>query len=113
MMLIFHLSSAPPPQVAREFPVFFEIKVLHILEYAGLATLILFAVHNTTKIPFKWEAVFSIMGAYIYGLTDELHQVFVPGRGASLLDAFTNLMAACLAMAVIFYLCRKIFKLSS
>ena len=104
MALIYHLSSAPPPQTARAFPVLFEIKVLHIIEYAGLAALILFAVHNTADLPFKWAAAYSIMLTYIYGLTDELHQVFVPCRGPSLIDPFANLAAAYLAMAAVYYL---------
>ena len=110
MVLIYHLSSAPPPQTARAFPVLFDIKVLHIIEYAGLASLIFFAVHNTAVISYKWGTVYSIMSTYIYGLTDEFHQVFVPGRGASLLDAFTDLIGACLAMGAIYYLRREINK---
>lgn len=112
MALIFHLSSAPPPQTVKGLPVVFDIKASHIIEYALLSLLIFFAVFNTAALDFKWAAAYSVMLTYIYGLTDELHQVFVAGRGPSLIDPFVNLVAACLAMVVVYYLRRKILRRS-
>jgi len=103
MALIFYLSSAPPPQAARLAPQLLDIKFTHIVEYFVLASLIYYAMANTAEIPFKWKAAYTVMLTYVYGLTDELHQAFVQGRGASLIDPFTNLAAACLAVGAVYY----------
>ncbi len=107
MALIYYLSSAPPPQAARMAPQLMDIKFTHIIEYFVLACLIYYAVANTSDISFKWRATYAVMLTYIYGLTDELHQAFVQGRSSSLIDPFTNLAAACLAVAVVYYFKRK------
>jgi len=107
MSLIYYLSSAPPPEAARMAPQLMDIKFTHIIEYFVLASLIYYAIANTAEIPFKWKAAYTVMLTYIYGLTDELHQAFVQGRGSSLIDPFTNLAAACLAVAVVYYFKRR------
>ena len=107
MALIFYLSSAPPPAAARLAPQLLDIKLTHIVEYFVLACLVYYGVANTADIPFKWKAAYTIMLTYIYGLTDELHQVFVQGRGSSLIDPFTNLAAACLAVGAVYYFKKK------
>ena len=40
--------------------------------------------------------------ATAYALTDEFHQLYVPGRGASLLDCALDALGAALAIAVIY-----------
>lgn len=94
MALIFYLSSGPVPEPVKHTPIFVQIKFSHIAEYAALNLLLFFAIRMTTKVPYGWAAVYSIFLTSIYGLTDELHQVFVPGRSASFIDSFTNLGAA-------------------
>jgi VanZ family protein len=55
------------------------------------------------KSPGLWRprrAVFCIVVAAAYSLTDEFHQLFVPGRHASLLDCGLDTIGAALAMLV-------------
>jgi len=110
MALIFHLSSGPVPEPVKHTPIFVQIKVSHITEYAILNLLLFFAIRTTTKVPYGWQAVYSIFLTYIYGLTDELHQVFVPGRSASFIDSFTNLISAVLVQGVIYLVMRRFKK---
>ncbi len=107
MALIFYLSSSPPPQAARDVPVFFDIKLIHIMEYALLNFLIFFAIDKTSDIPFLWKAVYSVAVTMMYGLTDELHQVFVPGRSGRLIDIAANLIGCAAAQACIAVFCVK------
>lgn len=102
MGLIFYLSSFPPPQAAREVPVFFDIKVIHILEYGMLNLLVFWGLDKTSDIPFIWKAVYSVGITLIYGLTDELHQVFVPGRSGKLIDIAANLIGCIMVQCGIF-----------
>ncbi|MDW7711749.1 MAG: VanZ family protein [Deferrisomatales bacterium] len=89
MGAIFALSHTSHPPI----PAFFHgwsDKALHAVQYAPLA--------------FLWGAAFrgspgrrALLGwvvAGVFGLTDELHQGFVPGRHASVLDWIADLAGA-------------------
>ncbi len=87
--MIFYLSAQPHPE---EHPPSFLLKdvsdkVLHAVEYGILAVLCFRA--------FRWAAgpavarqavVAAIVAASVYGVTDEVHQFFVPFRESSWLD---------------------------
>lgn len=92
MALIFYMSSFPAPEAAGAFPIYFDVKAIHIVEYGVLTYLLFFALDKTTEISFAWKIVFSIALSYLYGLMDELHQVFVPRRSAALIDTVANII---------------------
>lgn len=91
--IIFILSSFPyaPPQPGVLVSVSATYK--HVLEYSifGFLLLACFRSHGKTQ---RLALLFAIIAAGIYGLTDELHQLFVPGRTASLYDAAADLIGA-------------------
>ena len=87
--MIFYLSAQPHPE--EHLPSFLlkdvSDKVLHAVEYGILAVLCFRA--------FRWAAgpavarqavVAAIVAASVYGVTDEVHQFFVPFRESSWLD---------------------------
>jgi VanZ family protein len=87
--VIFYFSSLPHPEDRLPDLLFKQVsdKVLHMVEYAILGGLCYRA--------FRWASgpmaagravVLAILTASLYGLTDELHQVFVPAREAGWLD---------------------------
>lgn len=106
MILIFYLSSYPAPPPAKAMPIYFDIKLIHIIEYGVLSALIFFALNRTTKISLTWQIIYSITLTYMYGLTDEFHQIFVIGRSASLIDTIANFIGASLFQALIFFFMR-------
>lgn len=72
--LIFYLSSIPNLEVTSEtVPNFITRKLAHLGEYAILAILI-FRSRNLKG------ALLAILLATIYGISDEVHQTFVPTR---------------------------------
>jgi VanZ family protein len=73
-------------------------KLLHAVEYAVLALLLLRATGSA------WVA-FAL--ASLYGVSDELHQSFVPGRSATVYDALADAVGAALA---VFPLSRRLGK---
>ena len=87
MVLIWILSSNPADAII-ETPFSFDDLMkesLHLIEFAILYWLIAFAfmAHN------KWSeraSLFAAIVAILYGLTDEIHQSFVPARSATLID---------------------------
>ncbi|TKB73064.1 MAG: VanZ family protein [Nitrospira sp.] len=87
--MIFYLSSQSHPEEQLPSLMFEEVsdKVLHAVEYAVLGGLCYRA--------FRWGVsgqvasqalLFAIIAASLYGITDEVHQFFVPFRESSWQD---------------------------
>ncbi|MDP1767863.1 MAG: VanZ family protein [Nitrospirota bacterium] len=95
--LIFFLSSQSHPEDTLPSFLFKEVsdKVLHAVEYGILAVLCYRA--------FRWAAgpalarqavVLAIVTASVYGITDEVHQAFVPLRESSWQDWLADTIGA-------------------
>lgn len=67
-------------------------KVLHFSAYAILAVLFCRAFNGMARLRNRWRLLFliSVMATTAYGLSDELHQSFVPGRNADAGDAVAD-----------------------
>jgi VanZ like family len=87
MALIWFLSSNPADAIVNT-PFSFDALLkesLHLIEFGILYWLIAFALMANNK----WSEKMSIAAAIIailYGLTDEIHQSFVPSRSATVID---------------------------
>ena len=86
--LIFYLSSQSHPE--DQLPSFiglFSDKILHAVEYAMLGGLFYRAFRWGTNDAVKpWAGLLAVAAASLYGLSDEIHQAFVPNRESSGLD---------------------------
>ncbi len=71
----------------------------HILAYFFLALFLNFSLVKGKNIKFIFIAILITL---MYGITDEIHQYFVPGRNASISDVGINF--AGIALASLFYL---------
>ena len=100
-LLIFLQSSRPPPNITPHWP--FMDKVLHFFAYALLGALFLRA-FNTTQIQHdsKLIIMLSIILSSLYGISDEIHQHFVPFRTADYKDALADIAGSILGV-FIFY----------
>lgn len=89
---IFALSSIPNPPAP---PGALTDKHLHALVYAGLALLVLRALASgdASRVT-SVRALGAAAIASAYGVTDELHQWFVPGRVVDALDLLANAAGA-------------------
>ena len=92
-LIIFIQSSLPAYERLPEFR--FSDKLLHFGAYA-LMGILFFRAFQTLGI--KSDArrliLFSIAAATLYGISDEIHQYFVPFRNADLLDVLANTLGA-------------------
>jgi VanZ family protein len=87
--LIFFLSSREVPEVLA--PPGGLDKLLHLAEYAVLGALLSRALLGTgAPGTILWAG---LLGA-VYGITDELHQYFVPSRSAEGLDALADALGS-------------------
>lgn len=70
-------------------------KVAHAGVFAVLCVLLLFG----ARFPSGWRAAPWIGLACLYGLLDEIHQSFVPGRSVEVLDGVADVVGAVLGYA--------------
>ena len=100
-LLIFIQSSYPSPQIGPEWP--FKDKILHISAYALLGALFLRAL-NTTRIQhhLKLIVILSILFTSLYGISDEIHQSFVPYRTADVMDVLADILGSALGVYIFF-----------
>lgn len=96
MAVIFYLSSLPQPPIPEEV----SDKSAHAFGYFGLGVLAARAVAG--GLPARMTVRLALTAAAIavgYGVTDETHQMFVPGRSADLLDLYADAAGACIGVA--------------
>jgi VanZ family protein len=97
--LIFHLSSMP---VLPTPPGPFTDKHFHFASYALLAALLVRALASgrlrdiTARV-----AIAAVLLATLYGVTDEIHQMFVPGRTAAIDDLAADALGATTAAGLL------------
>lgn len=72
-------------------PIVGSDKFMHILEYSVLGFLFMRAYLNTAGKDFKIRGIFTtVIFAFLFGCSDEYHQLFVPGRVVSLGDILAD-----------------------
>ena len=64
-------------------------KMAHFTEYLILGILVLQLLSDYTKIN-KRMLIVSLIICYLYAVSDEVHQIFIPGRTAKVLDTFID-----------------------
>ena len=98
--LIIFLSSMSTPLV--QLPTWYEgldDKILHALEYAILAILFYRAYLHAAGATWSPQApLLALVSAVVFGLTDEIHQYFVPLRYADGWDFFADAVGASLGI---------------
>ena len=92
-LLIYIQSDHPTPGVIPSFK--FSDKLLHFAAYAVMGILF-YRAYQT--LPLKNNSqlliLLSMISASLYGISDEIHQSFVPYRGAQLSDAIADTLGA-------------------
>ncbi len=95
--VIFYFSAQSHPDDGLPSFLFEEIsdKVLHAVEYAGLAALCYRAFRwGVTGQAASRALIFAIVAASLYGVTDEVHQLFVPFRESGWQDWLADTIGA-------------------
>ncbi|MGB3050150.1 MAG: VanZ family protein [Polyangiales bacterium] len=70
-------------------------KGIHLVEYAALGWLCATASRRSWPSASSWRtAAFAVFVSVLWGLSDEIHQAFVPGRSAELSDVVADLFGS-------------------
>jgi len=104
---IFLMSSFTPGGIQKVtapiegLPALIAPTFVHLTEYALLAMLAyrLFRYGLGLRPPLLWAA--AVLAASLYGVSDELHQRFVPGRYSTWQDALVDVIGAVAGVAII------------
>ncbi len=93
MVVIFSFSTMSGKETSVSLPLwyFLERKSAHVFEYAVL-TLLAFRYFSQVFVRERMVRVLLVAATFslMYGATDELHQFFVPNRGASMSDVLID-----------------------
>jgi VanZ family protein len=106
--LIFYLSSQPSIDAPALFPgqdKLFHLIVFGILGFLAMGTLQ--ASRHGYPTGQVWQVVFAVM---LYGILDEFHQYFVPGRSADVYDVLADAIGGLLGAWAMYYLVRVMFR---
>ncbi len=100
-LLIFLQSSYPSPKTVPDVP--HMDKFLHFVVY-GILGILFFRAYSTLRIKNNVNLliIISILSSGLYGISDELHQYFVPYREAELMDVLADLLGSIGGVAVYF-----------
>ncbi|SFG39836.1 VanZ family protein [Oribacterium sp. WCC10] len=82
-------------------------KTAHATEYAILGMFILTTLEGFMNCPWKKKALSALALASMYAATDEIHQLFVPGRSGQISDVMID-AAGAFAGLLILYVSKKI-----
>ena len=80
---------------------FLILKSFHLIEYAILFILLNYALNNY---------FYSVIIAYLYGCSDEIHQLFTPGRTSKFTDTLIDLLGILIGLICFKFIITPIFK---
>lgn len=106
MGLIFTLSHQPTLPYPQDLDAMVISTLGHVTVYAVLAALVWWALGGG-GVSGGWRAVLAVAVAVLYGITDEWHQSFVPGRTPDGRDIVADAVGAVLAVVVVTWLVRR------
>ena len=94
--LIFIQSSYPSPENIQSLSLPYIDKLIHFAVYAilGMLFFMIFRTQRFKKININMVMALSILSSSLYGMSDEIHQYFVPCRDADIMDFFADVMGS-------------------
>ena len=92
-LAIYIQSDLPASEHIPSFE--FSDKILHFFAYAVMGVLF-YRAYQTLRIKGdqRMLVLLSVVSASLYGISDEIHQYYVPFRDASILDVIANILGA-------------------
>ena len=100
---IYLLSSTPHPLGIDRLPVFVD-KIAHAAVFGGLSFVLWNALRGSMPMATTRRlSVLAIVMTTLYGMSDEFHQSFVPGRTMDLFDLIADAGGACLVQGTLWY----------
>lgn len=106
MLVIFILSAQSTVPQAPSVPGALTAIAGHLVAYAMLAVLLAIGLVRVVQ-SLQWRMVIAFLISVAYGISDEFHQSFVPGRDASLMDVATDAIGAAIGLWLLYMFVRR------
>lgn len=84
-------------------------KTAHFSLYAALCYFLGVAMMTFSLLSYKWRYLIAYCSSVIYAASDEIHQLFVPGRGCQFRDVCIDACGAAFGLLLV-WLCFVIYK---
>lgn len=99
-LILFVLTSLPS---SSAITIGISDKIEHFGAYGLLSAVLYMNLFFQKKFELlkKYPATFSVLIASIYGMLDEVHQLFIPGRSAEFLDWSADFLGSLLAILIV------------
>ena len=106
-VIVGHLQQAMPG-VSTAILTFLVRKSAHIIAYFILGILMYRALRiNIRRWRTRTVASFALLSCSLYAVTDEIHQLFIPGRSGELRDVMIDSIAALVGVGLCAWLMRR------
>ena|SRR5260221_12402013 len=106
-IVIFSFSSIPSAHVSEiHWKDFIVKKSAHMTEY-GIFAVLLYRAFLAQGVTQKRAGVYAIVLCFLYGITDEFHQSFTPGREPAFRDVLFDTIGGALATLIIWNILPK------
>ncbi len=105
MGVIYYLSSVPGTSIKTTVPDY----LVHMVEYGILAILMYRITVFVCGLSIKSNIITVILAGF-YGVIDEVHQLFVPGRTSTLRDIVFDIIGAVLSLLFLWFIVPKLPK---
>jgi len=96
--VIFKLSSGRLPTVGESYWDDFAFKKFSHVIFYGFFAILNYRALISEKIKKEKALVFAIFISFLYGISDEIHQSFIPSRGPHIRDVFFDTIGAIMAV---------------
>lgn len=97
-LVIFFFSAFPTEKTSEIFWQDFILKKLaHIVEY-GIFAILIYRSYKESGIEKSKAGIYAVLSALIYGVSDEFHQSFTPGREPAFRDVIFDTIGAFLSI---------------
>ena len=99
MAVIFTLSAQP--DLSADLPFSGGDKAAHAVIYLGLALLVFRSTIKSPLAGYRWPYIQVFCLTALFGISDEYHQHFVPGRTMDKFDWFADVLGVVIALILI------------
>jgi VanZ family protein len=106
--LIFYLSSQPTIDTPSLFPG--QDKLFHLIAFGMLGFMVMGTLRATQGSYLPRQAWLVTLAVTLYGILDEFHQYFVPGRSADVYDVLADAVGGLLGAWMMYWLARVLVK---
>ena len=104
--VLYYLSAQPGTDTPQLF--MHQDKIMHFVAFGLLGFLIMGAIRARGDTHRNWQVWIIVLLVGLYGITDEIHQSFVPGRDASIYDVAADMTGGVLGAWAMYFLVKQV-----